>query len=111
MQSMTEQLLALGINPDTLSIVDGNETPIDISDEEISDTVSAAVGDIFSMLNATGIQSMRDDIAWGIVNSFAKACEKAEDHCSCRIGETIRAVIRHGSHRVPSCGVFTAWVG
>lgn len=78
MQSMTEQLLALGINPDTLSIVDGNETPIDISDEEISDTVSAAVGDIFSMLNATGIQSMRDDIAWGIVNSFAKACEKAE---------------------------------
>lgn len=78
MQSITEQLLALGINPETLSIVEGDEAPIEISDDEVSQTISAAVGDIFCMLNATGLTSMRDDIAWGIVNSFSKACEKAE---------------------------------
>ena len=40
-----------------------------------------------------------------------KACEKAEDHCFCQNGKAVRAVIRHGSHCVPSCGVFRAWVG
>lgn len=78
MQSITEQLLALGIDPETLSVVEGDEAPIEISDEEVSDTISAAVGDIFCLLNATGLQIMRDDVAWGIVNSFSKACERAE---------------------------------
>ena len=76
MRTIAEQLADLGT--DQLSIVDATNDPIPLADEDISSTVAAAVVEMIDLLDSSGMQSIRDDISWGIVHAFAKGAERAE---------------------------------
>lgn len=63
---------------DQLTITDGEDRPTGIVPEDVECTISAGLHDILSMIAEAGLPTVRDDIAWGIVNSFAKAADRAE---------------------------------
>ena len=88
----------------TVNVNEEKLSAIEMYLEQKSTTLAAELDKYIEQLYSKVVpQNVRD-----FIDMMSKACEKAEDHCSCRNGKAVRAVIRHRSHRVPSCGVFRA---
>lgn len=74
--SLKDQLVSLGM--DQLSISEDAEVLPLPTDDEVAQTVTGSLSDLFAMLRETDLKPTLQDIAWGIVNSFQKATERAE---------------------------------
>jgi len=74
--TLKDQMISLGM--DGLSICEDTEVSPLPTDDEVVQTVTGSLSDMFSMLRETDLKPALQDIAWGFVNSFQKATERAE---------------------------------